>query len=201
MFIDHCKAIYEGRNYGTKRKSFNNHGKFFLFHLRSSFYSPVIQIFVIFALSLHKTMVKNKSWYFEKIIDTFKHKEDLILNIKNWKSLCKKYVEKVHQKLVTGPLGKKPTKTQSMHEKFFERGLSKSFKKLTLFFLVNPLPFYGHNYKKQRDLKIVTSFSSGCKIVQKKIPFRQFSCSYFEVVSELFQKLYLLIHASQFTVS
>ena len=148
-----------------------SHGKFFLFHLRSSFYSPVIQIFVIFALSLHKTMVKNKSWYFEKIIDTFKHKEDLILT---GKSFCKKYVEKVHQKLVTGPLGKKPTKTQSMHEKFFERGLSKSFKKLTLFFLVNPLPFYGHNYKKQRDLKIVTSFSSGCKIVQKKISFRQF---------------------------
>ena len=53
-------------------------------------------------------MVKNKSSYFEKIIDTFKHKEDLILNVKNGKSLCKKYVEKVNQKLVAGPLGKKP---------------------------------------------------------------------------------------------
>ena len=89
-----------------------------------------------------------------------------------------------------------------MNEKLFERGLSKKFLKVNfIFFFVNPPPFYGHNYKKQRDLKIVTSFSSGCKIVQKKIPFRQFSCSYFEVVSELFQKLYLLIHASQFTVS
>ena len=108
MFIDHCKAIHEGRNYGTKRKSFNNHENFFLSHLRSSFYSPVIQIFVILALSLHKKMVKNKSSYFEKITDTFKHKEDLILNVKNGKSLCKKYVEKVNQKLVAGPLGKKP---------------------------------------------------------------------------------------------
>ena len=60
-------------------------------------------------------------------MDTFKHKEDLILNVKNGKSLCKKYVEKVHQKLVAGPLGKKPKETQSMHENFFERGLSKKF--------------------------------------------------------------------------
>ena len=114
MFIDHCKAIHEGRNHGTKRKSFNNHEKCFLFHLKSSFCSPVIQIFVIpFSplflpcLPLHKTVVESKSWYFEKIIDTFKNKEDLILNVKNEKSLWKKYVEKVHQKLVAGPLGKK----------------------------------------------------------------------------------------------
>ena len=63
--------------------------------------------------SLHKTvviMVEDKSWYFEKVIDNFKNKEDLILNVKNGKSLCKKYLEKVHQKLVAGPLGKKPQK-------------------------------------------------------------------------------------------
>ena len=55
-------------------------------------------------------MVEDKSWYFEKVIDNFKNKEDLILNVKNGKSLCKKYLEKVHQKLVAGPLGKKPQK-------------------------------------------------------------------------------------------
>ena len=52
MFNDHCKAIHEGRNHGTKRKSFNNHKKFFLFHLISSFCSPVIQTFIILALSV-----------------------------------------------------------------------------------------------------------------------------------------------------
>ena len=39
-------------------------------------------------------MVEDKSWYFEKIIDTFKHK-GLILNVKNGKSVCEKYKEKV----------------------------------------------------------------------------------------------------------
>ena len=114
MFIDHCKAIHEGRNHGTKRKSFNNHKKCFSFHLKSSFCSQVIRIFVIpFSplflpcQPLHKTVVEDKPWYFEKITDTFKNKEDLILNVKNGTSLCKKYVEKVHQKLFASPLGKK----------------------------------------------------------------------------------------------
>ena len=124
--------------------------------------------------SLHKTMVamvEDKSWYFEKEIDHFKNKEDLILNVKNRKSLCKKYLEKAHQKLVAGYLGKKPKKAQTMDEKFFKEGYQKRFKKLTLFFLLNSLPFYGYSYKKQRDLEIVTSFSSGCKIVPKKTLF------------------------------
>ena len=34
--------------------------------------------------------------------------------------------------------------------KYFERGLSKSLKKLTLFFLSNPVPFNGQNYQKQK---------------------------------------------------
>ena len=33
----------------------------------------------------------------------------------------------------------------------FERGLSKNLKKVTLFFLLNPLPFNGHNCKKQKE--------------------------------------------------
>ena len=34
--------------------------------------------------------------------------------------------------------------------RYFERGLSKSLKKLTLFFLSNPVPFNGQNYQKQK---------------------------------------------------
>ena len=34
--------------------------------------------------------------------------------------------------------------------RYFERGLSKSFKKLTLFFYSNPVLFNGQNYQKQK---------------------------------------------------
>ena len=33
--------------------------------------------------------------------------------------------------------------------RYFERGLSKTLKKLTLFFLWNPVPFNGKSYQKQ----------------------------------------------------
>ena len=36
--------------------------------------------------------------------------------------------------------------------RYFERGLSNPFKKLTLFFLLNPVPFNGQSYKKQKGL-------------------------------------------------
>ena len=35
--------------------------------------------------------------------------------------------------------------------RYFERGLSKNLKKLTLFFLSNPVPFNGQSYQKQKD--------------------------------------------------
>ena len=35
--------------------------------------------------------------------------------------------------------------------RYFERGLSKRHEKVTLFFLLNPVPFNGQNYKKQKD--------------------------------------------------
>ena len=38
----------------------------------------------------------------------------------------------------------------SFKNKIFERGLSKSLKKLTLFFLLNPVPFNGQSYQKQK---------------------------------------------------
>ena len=34
--------------------------------------------------------------------------------------------------------------------RFFEKELSKAFKKLTLFFLLNPVPFNGQSYQKQK---------------------------------------------------
>ena len=33
--------------------------------------------------------------------------------------------------------------------RYFETGLSKALKKLTLFFLLNPLPYNGQSYQKQ----------------------------------------------------
>ena len=35
--------------------------------------------------------------------------------------------------------------------RYFERGLSKSLKKVTLLFLLNPVPFNGQNCKKQKE--------------------------------------------------
>ena len=34
--------------------------------------------------------------------------------------------------------------------RYFERGLSKSLKKLTIFFIANPVPFNGQSYQKQK---------------------------------------------------
>ena len=34
--------------------------------------------------------------------------------------------------------------------RYFERGLPKAFKKLTLFYLLNPVSFNGQSYQKQR---------------------------------------------------
>ena len=36
--------------------------------------------------------------------------------------------------------------------RYFERGLSKTFKKVNFFFLSNPVPFNGQSYKKQKGL-------------------------------------------------
>ena len=54
--------------------------------------------------------------------------------------------------------------------RYFERGLSKSLKKLTLFFLSNPVPFNGQNYQKQKEsgTSYQSLFSLGNKF--KNIP-------------------------------
>ena len=40
----------------------------------------------------------------------------------------------------------------------FERGLSESHKKLTLFFLSNSVPFKGQSYRKQKELETSDQF-------------------------------------------
>ena len=42
--------------------------------------------------------------------------------------------------------------------RYFDRGLSKSLKKLSLFFISNPVPFNGQSYEKQKGS--VTSYQS-----------------------------------------
>ena len=49
--------------------------------------------------------------------------------------------------------------------RYFERGLSKSFKKLTLFFLFNPVTFNGQSYQTQK--RPVTSDNSLFRLQNK----------------------------------
>ena len=52
--------------------------------------------------------------------------------------------------------------------RYSERGLSKSLKKLTLFFLWNPAPFNGKVIENKRCLELVTSHSSGYETSSEK---------------------------------
>ena len=54
--------------------------------------------------------------------------------------------------------------------RYFERGLSKSLKKITLFFILNSVPFNGQNCKKQKEPR--TSDQSFFRLQNKfrKIP-------------------------------
>ena len=94
-----------------------------------------------------------------------------------------------------------------MNEKFFERGLSKKFLKVNFIFSCEPSSFLWTQLQKTKGLENSYQFffrlqnSSEKKSLLGNSSPSQFSCSYFEVVSELFKKLYLLIHASQFTMS
>ena len=81
--------------------------------------------------------------------------------------------ENVHQKLVPDPFiyfGKQPKTLlhaiNSFKIKNFERWLSKTFKKITLFLLSNPVPFNGQS---SRSLELVTCRSSGYETSSQKI--------------------------------
>ena len=52
--------------------------------------------------------------------------------------------------------------------RYFEIDYQKPLKKLTLFFLSNPVAFNGQDHEKQRGLELVTSVSSGYKTSSQK---------------------------------
>ena len=52
--------------------------------------------------------------------------------------------------------------------RYFERRLSKGYKKVNFIFLLNSVPLNGQDYEKQKDLELVTSRSSGYKINSEK---------------------------------
>ena len=54
--------------------------------------------------------------------------------------------------------------------KYFERGLSKSLKKLTLIFLSNPVPFNGQSYQKQKGSRTSDQLLFRLQNKVRKIP-------------------------------
>ena len=52
--------------------------------------------------------------------------------------------------------------------RYFERRLSKGYKKVNFIFLLNSVPLNGQDYEKQKDLELVTIRSSGYKINSEK---------------------------------
>ena len=87
---------------------------------------------------------------------------------------------------------------------FWKKIIKNPLKDLPLFFLSNPLPFNDKIVmKNKRGLELLTSRTSGYKTSSEK--FRYLWCitwpslmTQHKVVFELFQKLHLLIYASQF---
>ena len=54
--------------------------------------------------------------------------------------------------------------------RYFERGLSKNLKKLTLFFPLNPFPFNGQSYQKQKGPGTSEQLVFGLRNKFRKIP-------------------------------
>ena len=54
--------------------------------------------------------------------------------------------------------------------RYFERGLSKSLKKVTLFFLFNPVSFNGENCEKQEEPRTIDQFFFRLQSKFRKIP-------------------------------
>ena len=75
----------------------------------------------------------------------------------------------------------------------------KPLKKLTLFFLSNPVPFNGQSYKKQKGLgtsdKSLFRLRNKFKNISVLVIYYQ---TKFDAVLDLFQNLHLQIYASQF---
>ena len=60
---------------------------------------------------------------------------------------------------------------QEILERYFERGLSKSLKKVSLFFLLNLVPFNGQNCKKQEEPRTIDQYFFMLQNKSRKIPF------------------------------
>ena len=56
----------------------------------------------------------------------------------------------MHQKLAPEPLLILLNNPKQPKIRYFERGLSKAFEKLTIFFLSSPVPFNGQSYQNQK---------------------------------------------------
>ena len=119
----------------------------------------------------------------------------------------------MHQKLVLDPfliLVNSPKQSLSCKKFIWKQDIlredyQKALKKLTLFFLWNPVPFNGQNYQK-RGLELVTSCSLGYETSSEKFLYQL--CNIwpslmmkYKALFELFQKLHLQIYASQFMTS
>ena len=78
--------------------------------------------------------------------------------------------------------------------RYFERRLSKTLQKLTLFLLPDPVPFNGQNYQKQKGPGTRDQLLFRLQIKFTKI---SFLVMYYLTKFELFKKLHLQIYASQ----
>ena len=78
--------------------------------------------------------------------------------------------------------------------RYFERRLSKTLQKLTLFLLSDPVPFNGQNYQKQKGPGTRDQLLFRLQIKFTKI---SFLVMYYLTKFELFKKLHLQIYASQ----
>ena len=78
------------------------------------------------------------------------------------------YAENMHWKLVSDPFliflmqNSHYMQYILLEKRYFERGLSKRIKKVNFFFLLNPVPFNGQSYQKQKrpgtsDLSLFSS--------------------------------------------
>ena len=90
--------------------------------------------------------------------------------------------------------------------RYFKRGYQKAFKKLTLFFLSNPVPFNWQDYKKQKGPGTSDQLHFRLHNKFRKIPllviyYLTSLMMLYKAGFELFKKLRLLIYARQFMTS
>ena len=116
---------------------------------------------------------------------------------------CRKCTPKASQKPLFVNNSKQPLHARNSFKKnwYFERGLPKTFKKLTSFFLLNPTPFNRKDYEKQEEpgtcdqllFRLQNKFRKICLCIiwpSLIMPYK--------AVFDLFQKTHLVIYASHF---